>query len=153
MTGQFETIERYLNLTEAQAARMFLESRGFHVFLADVETVNMDWLLGNAIGYVKLQVPGDEVEAARAALANHSAMSVNEAGASDQTSETADESANEPDLTDEEIGDPTPVTSTLRLLFKPFVVILLAPLGAAIILGVLYAAATLVRHFAGLDQG
>src|SRR4051794_7971060 len=30
--------------------------------------MTMDWLLGNATGYVKLQVPADRAEAARAAL-------------------------------------------------------------------------------------
>jgi len=33
-----------------------LEGNGITVFLADAETVNMDWLLGNAIGNIKLQV-------------------------------------------------------------------------------------------------
>jgi hypothetical protein len=42
---------------EAHAMRIFLESAGIPVFLADELTVAMDWLLSNAIGGVKVQVP------------------------------------------------------------------------------------------------
>jgi hypothetical protein len=42
---------------EAHAMRIYLESAGIPVFLADELTVAMDWLLSNAIGGVKVQVP------------------------------------------------------------------------------------------------
>jgi hypothetical protein len=42
---------------EAYAIRMRLENEGIPVFLADELTVAMDWLLSNAIGGIKVQVP------------------------------------------------------------------------------------------------
>src|SRR5260370_4462476 len=64
MEDQLVTVETYQFLPQAQAAKLQLECHDIRVFLADAETVNMDWLLGNAIGNIKLQVPRDEVEKA-----------------------------------------------------------------------------------------
>ncbi len=50
--------------TEALALRLKLEDAGIPVFLADEYTVVMDWLLSNAIGGIKVQVP--ESQALRA---------------------------------------------------------------------------------------
>jgi hypothetical protein len=44
-------------VSEAEAARLFLQDEGISAFLADAETVTMDWFLGNAVGYIKLVVP------------------------------------------------------------------------------------------------
>jgi hypothetical protein len=49
---------------EAHAMRVQLEAAGIPVFLADELTVAMDWLLSNAIGGVKVQVPERYVERA-----------------------------------------------------------------------------------------
>src|SRR5260370_33803511 len=65
MEDQLVTVETYQFLPQAQAAKLQLEGNDIQVFLADAETVNMDWLLGNAIGNIKLQVPSDQVEKAR----------------------------------------------------------------------------------------
>lgn len=62
------TIATFQFLHEADLAKMFLEEKGLTVFLADAEIVNTDWLLGNAVQGIKLQVPGDQVEAGRALL-------------------------------------------------------------------------------------
>lgn len=64
MEDQLVTIETYQFLPQAQAAKLQLEGHDIRVFLADAEVVNMDWLLGNAVGNIKLQVPRDEVEKA-----------------------------------------------------------------------------------------
>src|SRR5713101_6556615 len=64
MEDQLVTVETYQFLPQAQAAKLQLEGNGITVFLADAETVNMDWLLGNAIGNIKLQVPAEQVEKA-----------------------------------------------------------------------------------------
>jgi hypothetical protein len=64
MEDQLVTVETYQFLPQAQATQLQLEGNGIQVFLADAETVNMDWLLGNAIGNIKLQVPRDQVEEA-----------------------------------------------------------------------------------------
>src|SRR5262249_36983543 len=60
--------ERYRFLPEAEAAKMYLEAEGISAFLADAETVNMDWFLANAIGNIKLQVPSAQAETAGALL-------------------------------------------------------------------------------------
>ncbi len=64
MEDQLVTVETYQFLPQAQAAKLRLEGNDIQVFLADAETVNMDWLLGNAIGNIKLQVPRDQVDKA-----------------------------------------------------------------------------------------
>jgi len=65
MEDELVTVETYQFLPQAQFAKLQLEGNGIRVFLADAEVVNMDWLLGNAVGNIKLQVPGDQVERAR----------------------------------------------------------------------------------------
>jgi hypothetical protein len=53
---------------QAHAIRVRLESEGIPVFLFDEFTITMDWLLSNAIGGVKVQVPEPYLERARAIL-------------------------------------------------------------------------------------
>jgi hypothetical protein len=50
-------------------AQSRLEAEGFHVYLADEQTVNMDWLLANAIGGIKLQVAEHDATRAHQILA------------------------------------------------------------------------------------
>jgi hypothetical protein len=64
MPRDLVTIATYRFLPEAEAARLCLEAEGLLPFLADVEIVNMDWLLGNAVGNIKLQVPRAQAEQA-----------------------------------------------------------------------------------------
>ena len=68
MAEPLVTIEQYQFLPEAESVRMHMESEGIEAFLADAETVSTDWALGNAIGYIKLQVREPQVEAARTIL-------------------------------------------------------------------------------------
>jgi hypothetical protein len=68
MDDDLATVGSYQFLAEAEAARSHLEAEGIPAFLADAEVVNMDWLLGNAVGYIKLQVPRGRADAARAVL-------------------------------------------------------------------------------------
>lgn len=68
MSHDLQTVAEFQFLAEAQAARLHLQAEEIPAFIADAETVTADWFLGNAIGYIKLQVPGDRAEAARAAL-------------------------------------------------------------------------------------
>jgi hypothetical protein len=65
MTHQLITIETFRTLPDAVLAQHRLEHEGITVFLADQETVNMDWFLGNAIGQIKLQVPDNQAVAAK----------------------------------------------------------------------------------------
>lgn len=58
------TIATFSYPTEAYIPHTKLESEGVWSFVADADTVTMNWLYSNAIGGVKLQVRGDDVERA-----------------------------------------------------------------------------------------
>lgn len=62
------TVATFSTLPGAEACRLHLESEGITAFLADAEMVRVDWFLSNAIGSVKVQVPSDKEEAARASI-------------------------------------------------------------------------------------
>jgi len=62
------TVATFNMVPEAEMCKLRLETSGITVFLADASTVNMDWLIGNAIGCVKVQVPAAQAEAAEAAI-------------------------------------------------------------------------------------
>jgi rubrerythrin len=64
MSDEFVTVATYPTLPEAEAARLMLETEGIPAMLSDAEIVNMDWLLGNAVGYIKLRVPPQQAETA-----------------------------------------------------------------------------------------
>lgn len=63
------TLQHFRDIPEALLAKGMLESAGIQCVLADGNLVRMDWLLSNAIGGVRLQVDKQELEAARAILA------------------------------------------------------------------------------------
>lgn len=62
--GRFVTVGTFWNAVEAHVICARLEAAGIRAYLADEQTVNMDWLLANAVGGVKVQVA--EVDAPRA---------------------------------------------------------------------------------------
>lgn len=64
MAEDLVTVATFSTLPEAEAARLHLETEGVSVVLVDAEIVSMDWLLGNAVGNVKLQVPDSMVDQA-----------------------------------------------------------------------------------------
>jgi hypothetical protein len=68
MSDEFLTVATFATVPEAEAARLMFESEGIPAILTDAEIVNMDWLLGTAVGYVKVQVPPSKAEAASALL-------------------------------------------------------------------------------------
>lgn len=53
---------------EAQIARASLDAAGIPAFIADEHTVNMNWLYSNALGGVRLLVPHDRLQEAKALL-------------------------------------------------------------------------------------
>lgn len=59
----------YVTINDAEFARMLLESEGIAAFIADATIVSMDWLLGNAIGWIKVQVSTADEPRAREILA------------------------------------------------------------------------------------
>lgn len=68
MVDELVTIARFEFPVDAEAARMHLEDEGIPAFIADGEIVNQNWLLSNAVGFVKLQVPADRASEALSAL-------------------------------------------------------------------------------------
>lgn len=51
------TVERYYHPIEAHIAAGLLKSEGIPVFLHGINHVSVDWLITNAIGGIRLQVP------------------------------------------------------------------------------------------------
>ena len=51
------TIASYSFPWEAQIAKARLDAEGIPAFVADEQTINMQWLYSNAMGGVRLQVP------------------------------------------------------------------------------------------------
>src|SRR5207249_616655 len=50
------TVATFRTAPEAELAKTALDAEGIEAFVADAETVTMDWLLGIAVGDVKVQV-------------------------------------------------------------------------------------------------
>ena len=57
-------IRQFVNVAPALLAKSVLDSAGIECFLADENTVRIDWLYSNAIGGVKLLVREEDAEAA-----------------------------------------------------------------------------------------
>ncbi|HEX3870944.1 MAG TPA: hypothetical protein VHV77_10935, partial [Pirellulales bacterium] len=55
-------------------ACMMLKQEGIEAFVADANVVTTDWFFGNAIGYVKLQVPSSQAAAAAEVLRNNATL-------------------------------------------------------------------------------
>ena len=66
------TIATYSFPYEAQIARAKLDSEGIPAFIADEQTINMQWLYSNAMGGVRLQVPEPYIQQALDLLAEDS---------------------------------------------------------------------------------
>jgi hypothetical protein len=69
MSSQLTTIADFLTPEDAEVARLALQDEGILSFLENATTVGMVWYWGNAVGWVKLQVPEADAERARAVLA------------------------------------------------------------------------------------
>jgi hypothetical protein len=68
MADELVTVGNFQFLPEAEFAQMRLEDEGIQAFVADGQTLNNSWFLGNAIGCIKLQVPAAQAQAAAAIL-------------------------------------------------------------------------------------
>ena len=58
------TVASYSLPYEAQIAWARLDSEGIPAYIADEQTINMQWLYSNALGGVRVQVPGAYAERA-----------------------------------------------------------------------------------------
>lgn len=63
------TVERYLHPTEAHIAAGRIQSEGIPVHLHGINHVQANWLIANALGGVRLQVPAQFAAQAREILA------------------------------------------------------------------------------------
>jgi len=68
MPDALVTVGTYSTPFEAELARAELEAFDVDAFLADADTIHMNWLWSNALGGVKLQVPESEADEARQIL-------------------------------------------------------------------------------------
>jgi len=64
MSNELITVASYRYATKAEMVKELLAQAGVQAFVADAAMVTNDWFLGNAIGYVKLQVPEAQAEEA-----------------------------------------------------------------------------------------
>src|SRR6266568_6454810 len=74
MADELVTVGNFQYLPEAEFAQMRLEAEGIQAFVADGQLLNNSWFLGNAIGYIKIQVPAAQAEAAAAILERMGAL-------------------------------------------------------------------------------
>ena len=68
MDDKLVTVRTYSLPWQADLARAALEAEEIPAFVADANTVSMNWLYSNAIGGVRLQVPESYAEAANETL-------------------------------------------------------------------------------------
>lgn len=68
MAGGLVTIAQYRDLPEAGLAKSKLEASGIACFLDNEYTVGANWLYSNALGGVKLNVPDEDAEEAKAII-------------------------------------------------------------------------------------
>src|ERR1700730_9651413 len=92
MADDLLTVATFEFLPLAEAARAHLIAEGIPAFLSDAETVYMAWSLGNALGYIKLQVPEAQAERARRILdqAEENSTQEREQGQTERTAGDAD---------------------------------------------------------------
>ena len=64
MNQDLVTVATYRLALRAEVARLALEQEGIRVFIMDSNQVATNFFLGPLMGYIKLQVPRSEVEAA-----------------------------------------------------------------------------------------
>jgi len=68
ITEKLVTIASFVHTIDAQMARSRLESSGIECFLADENTIAINWLYSQAIGGIKIQVQESDIEKAKEVL-------------------------------------------------------------------------------------
>jgi hypothetical protein len=112
------TIATFTSEGEAEQARGYLQDLGVPAFLADSHIVGMNWVLGNAVGYVKLQVPSDQVESASELL--REAQIARTEGGDSQDEEVRFED-------DEDFASEPSMLDSFRSVKRPLVWLLVSP--------------------------
>jgi hypothetical protein len=86
ISGPLVMVKRFRDMPEAQVAESILDSAGIDCFLADENTIRMDWLWSNLLGGFKLMVRPEDLDAAAQLLTAASAS-----GSMDQADIAKDE--------------------------------------------------------------
>jgi len=112
MSDFLVTLATFGDTVEANLAKNRLEAAGIQTFLADEETVNMDWLLGNAIGRIKLQVGDQDAEAARTLLSQHGDLETSAALGPEEIRFDSSQAEPTPEWEDQEADEFEPAPTT-----------------------------------------
>lgn len=72
--SDYVVVKAFTNVHEAHFARSVLIAGGIDTVVADEHVVSMDWFLSNAVGGVKLLVPANQLDEARAILDTEAAV-------------------------------------------------------------------------------
>jgi len=67
-SGPLVMVKRFRDMPEAQIAESLLDSAGIDCFLADENTIRMDWLWSNMLGGFKLMVRPEDLDEAKRLL-------------------------------------------------------------------------------------
>ena len=89
ISGPLVMVKRFRDMPEAQIAESILDSAGIDCFLADENTIRMDWLWSNLLGGFKLMVRPEDLDAATQLLDQANVSESTEQG--DTTKEAGDE--------------------------------------------------------------
>jgi Putative prokaryotic signal transducing protein len=89
MSDDLITLGTYHNVTEAQFAVNRLKEAGINAVVADANLVTWDYILGGAIGWIKVQVRAGDLERAEAVLADPAEPVAEEEIPWDEVDETA----------------------------------------------------------------
>src|SRR6266404_4808276 len=89
ISGPLVMVKRFRDMPEAQVAESILDSAGIDCFLADENTIRMDWLWSNLLGGFKLMVRPEDLDAATQLLDQANVSESTEQG--DTTKEAGDE--------------------------------------------------------------
>ena len=71
MEKKLVTIWRFSLAIQADLAQCVLGNHGIQAYVSDANIVSMDWLIGNAVGGVKLDVAAEDAPAALQILAQN----------------------------------------------------------------------------------
>jgi len=91
MKEELVTVATYRFALSAEVARLALEQEGLRVFVADSNQVATNFFLGPLVGYIKLQVPRSQADAALTIFQRQ--PSLLDSGGSSPNSEAEDEVA------------------------------------------------------------
>jgi hypothetical protein len=102
MSDDLVTVATFADPVQANLAKNRLEASGVRAFLANEEAVDMDWLLGNALGWIRLEVGDEDADDARAVLDHHDGVDASAAVAPEEVPSAIDEAEPLPDPDQEE---------------------------------------------------